>query len=324
LSLEFKNELSVFGPQVRYFLKNIPTPTPPATKKTPIRNALPLILSTLARFNYFINFGAKLWCVNWFQTYSYIGYVLNSKRLKHSRVNHSTVNELLVLSLDKTRQYYHFEKIDTIRQQYLANKTRISITDKGAGSQFGTVKSKTIAQIARHSAIQQKYGELLSRLIINFKPLNIIELGTSLGISTLYLSLPNKATPVTTIEACSQCASIAKQTFNQQHCNNIQTNIATFDEALPSIIAKSNQIDVAFIDGNHRGDATFNYFQLLLQKSHSNTIFVFDDIHWTRDMFEAWQTICRHPQVSLTIDLFQFGVVFFHPQTEKQHLTIKY
>lgn len=262
--------------------------------------------------------------MNWFQTYSYIGYVLNAKSLKHSSIKHNTINELLALSLDKTRQYYHFHKIGSVRQQYLANKTQVSITDKGAGSQFGTVKSKTIAQIARHSAIQQKYGELLSRLIINFKPRNIIELGTSLGISTLYLSLPNKTAPVITIEACNQCASIAKQTFIQQHCNNIQTNIATFDEALPSIIANCNHIDFAFIDGNHRGDATLNYFHLLLQKSHSNTIFVFDDIHWTRDMFEAWQTICQHPQVSLTIDLFQFGIVFFHPQTKKQHLTIKY
>lgn len=262
--------------------------------------------------------------MNWFQTYSYIGYVVKSKRLKHSSINNLTINELLNLSLDKTRQYYHFDKIDMIREQYLVNKARISVTDKGAGSQFGAVKSKTIAQIAKHSAIQQKYGELLSRLIISFKPPSIIELGTSLGISTLYLSLPNKGTRVTTIEACSQCASIAQQTFNQQLCNNIQTNIATFDEALPTILAHCKRIDFAFIDGNHRGDATLNYFHLLLQKSHSNTIFVFDDIHWTRDMFEAWQTICQHPQISLTIDLFQFGIVFFHPQTEKQHLTIKY
>lgn len=228
------------------------------------------------------------------------------------------------MSLDKSRQYYHFDNIDTIRQQYIANKTSIAVTDKGAGSKFGPVKTKTIAQIARHSSIKKKYGELLSRLITNFNPSNIIELGTSLGISTLHLSLPRKSTPIVTIDACSECANLAAQTFKQQECNNIQINIATFDDVLPQIIENIHQIDFVFIDGNHRGDATLNYFHLLLQKSHSNTIFVFDDIYWTQDMNQAWKTICQHPKVTLTVDVFQFGIVFFHPQTEKQHITINF
>jgi predicted O-methyltransferase YrrM len=83
------------------------------------------------------------------------------------------------------------------------------------------------------------------------------------------------------------------------------------------------KLDLVFFDGNHQKVPTLDYFHHCLTKAHENSIFIFDDIHWSSEMDEAWQQIQGHEQVSLTIDLFQFGLVFFRKGIAKQHFTLR-
>ena len=85
------------------------------------------------------------------------------------------------------------------------------------------------------------------------------------------------------------------------------------------------KINLAFIDGNHRKEPTLHYFSELLKKSTNDSIFIFDDIHWSSEMEEAWNLIQQHDSVTLTVDLFFIGLVFFSTDFKvKQHFTIRF
>jgi len=120
-------------------------------------------------------------------------------------------------------------------------------------------------------------------------------------------------------------ADIAGKTFNRLGLKNIELTTGNFDDALPSLLSKLNTVDLAFIDGNHRKEPTLNYFQQLLNHSAPSTILIFDDIHWSADMEAAWTEIKQHPSITLTIDLFFIGIVFFNTDfNHKQHFSIRF
>jgi predicted O-methyltransferase YrrM len=166
---------------------------------------------------------------------------------------------------------------------------------------------------------------VLYRLTRHYQPNNIIELGTSLGITTSYLALANPAVSVTTIEGSDAIAAIAEDNFKKLNSQNVRLIRGNFDTVLAPLIESTPSMDLAFIDGNHRYQPTMNYFHRLLTKTHANTILIFDDIHWSADMEKAWQEIKDHPSVQYTIDIFFLGFVFFRSEFKvKQHFTIRY
>ena len=150
-------------------------------------------------------------------------------------------------------------------------------------------------------------------------------MGTSFGITTAYLATGNKNAKVYTLEGSEQIAAIAKKNFSELGLNNIDLIEGNFEQTLPALFSKTGTIDFAFIDGNHRRTAVLEYFSMLLNSSNGSTILVFDDIHWSREMEEAWKDICQHPAVTLTIDLFFIGLVFVNPCIKaKQHFRIRF
>jgi len=216
-------------------------------------------------------------------------------------------------------------KIEQLRKGLLNNKTVLTIQDLGAGSRVNSSKEKTVRQIAKSALKSKRLAEVLFRLIRNYQPKNIIELGTSLGITTAYLSEANPAANITTIEGSKSIAAVAKENLQELNCNNIQLLQGNFDQLLPSIISQLPSVDVAYIDGNHRYQPTINYFHELLSKTHSNSILVFDDIHWSEEMEKAWEEIKSHQSVKYTIDIFFLGFVFFRDEFKvKQHFSIRF
>ena len=106
---------------------------------------------------------------------------------------------------------------------------------------------------------------------------------------------------------------------------NIQLVEGNFDHTLDQVLKSTTPFDFVFIDGNHRLEPTVRYFNQILPNLHANSIVVLDDIHWSKEMEQAWETIQQHPAVSLTIDLFFIGIVFFRAeQKEKEHFTIRF
>ncbi len=162
-------------------------------------------------------------------------------------------------------------------------------------------------------------------MVNHYQPKFILELGTSLGITSSYMASAQPNAKVTTMEGAKAVAAVAQKNFNALGLQNINIVQGNFDNTLPGVLKKTNVVDLAFVDGNHRREPTLQYFEQLLQKSNDNTILVFDDIHWSAEMEQAWASIQAHPRVTLTIDLFFIGLVFFRAEQKvKQHFTVRF
>ncbi len=256
------------------------------------------------------------------QIKSYINYKKNSIG-KHG-VHSPFVFDLMRQVFDKQDTFYAFDLIEKFRESLKLDNTILHIEDLGAGSKTNSSDKRTVRQIIKSSSKAPKYGQLLFRLANYFEVDNIIELGTSLGISTLYLANSRRYSKIYTLEGSKEIAKKAKANFKKMKLNNIEIITGNFDATLTPLLDKLEKIDFVFFDGNHKEKPTLQYFEKCLAKIHNNTIFVFDDIYWSQEMTNAWQTIKAHQKVTTTIDIFEMGIVFFKKELPKQNLIIKY
>jgi predicted O-methyltransferase YrrM len=226
--------------------------------------------------------------------------------------------------IDK-RNFYAYNQVEALRRKLLQNEALIEVEDFGAGSAISKTNQRSIASIARHAAKSKKWAQLLFRIVNYYQPKTILELGTSLGISTAYMALANPQARIITAEGSAAIAAEAKRNFQSLQCTNIQQVTGNFDDTLPGILTALPQIDLAFIDGNHRYEPTVRYFNQLLPYLHAGSIVIFDDIHWSADMEKAWEAVRENQSVQLSIDLFSIGLVFFSDQFKvKQHFSIRF
>jgi predicted O-methyltransferase YrrM len=202
-----------------------------------------------------------------------------------------------------------------------SDKRKINVIDLGAGS-INKNKERSIASISRNAATPIKYCSLLNTLIKEYKPSKIIELGTSLGISTAAMALASPDIKVYTIEGSPELASVAKENFKKLELNNIEQLIGPFDEHLPMLLSKISPPFIAFVDGNHRYKPTIKYFEMIAAKSDNQSIIVIDDIHWSEEMGQAWDEICTNPKVTVSIDLYRMGIVFFNKGLLQQRFNL--
>lgn len=226
--------------------------------------------------------------------------------------------------INKT-QYAAYITVESLRNDLLQNHEEIEVEDFGAGSAMDKTGKRRIASIAKHAAKPKKFGQLLYRVVQYYKPSTILELGTSLGITTCYLSLANTEATVVTMEGAPVVASLAKKNFEKLHLDNVKIIEGNFDDTLAGVVNDVPTLDFVFLDGNHRMQPTVRYFNEVLTRINSDSIIVVDDIHWSTDMENAWQVIKDHPSVQCSIDLFFIGIVFFRNEFhEKQHFTIRF
>lgn len=220
--------------------------------------------------------------------------------------------------------FYDFEPIERIRERFIRDETRIQVTDFGVGGEREQIHLTTVQEVARKSLNTAKYGRLLFRLVNHFQPKTIIELGTSLGITTLYLATPVAKSKIYTIEGCPVIQQLAKKAFQQAGRQNIVSINGEFDKELPLVLNKLEYVDMVYIDGNHRYQPTMNYFNQCLEKITDNSVFIFDDINWSREMTHAWKDIKKHPSVTVSVDLYRLGIVLFKKELLKQDFVLRY
>lgn len=260
----------------------------------------------------------------------YLNYYFTASNGKGHGIHSPFVFHFITRVLNDKTAYPEYKQVEKLRKQLLNDNTVLTIEDFGAGSAVNKTNTRTVAAIAKNSAKPKKFGQLIFRMIKEYQPQTIIELGTSLGITTSYLSLAKPNAKLVTMEGAKEVAAAAKRNFSivkLQNCSLIEGN---FDNTLSAVVralseAEGTVVDFAFIDGNHRQAPTEKYFQELLPKTNNHSILIFDDIHWSREMEQAWKTIKSHPSVRCTIDLFFIGVVIFRQEfREKQHFTIRF
>ncbi len=255
----------------------------------------------------------------------YFNYYFKAQNGKGHGVHSPFVFDFIIHVLNDTKRYECYPKLESLRKQLLKNNTTIEVEDFGAGSAIIPFKNRKVKDIANSSLKKKKYAQLLFRIAKYYHSKNIVELGTSFGISTCYLASANINSKGTTFEGSHNIAQIAINNFKQTGLNNIELIEGNFEKTLPSFIDITQNVDFLFIDGNHRKKATLEYFDIFLKKSTTQSIFIFDDIHWSEEMEEAWKLIQQHDSVTLTIDLFFIGLVFFSPDFKvKQHFTIRF
>ena len=214
--------------------------------------------------------------------------------------------------------------MELIRKKLLLSKRTLTVEDMGAGSRVFKSNQRKIKDIVKHSAKKPKYAQLLFKLVNYYQPNAILELGTSLGLTTTYLAKARKKAKVYSFEGSAEICKAAKNTFKSLRVKNVQLIQGNFNVTLSETLPKIAVLDFAFFDGNHQKKPTLDYFNQCLEKANEHSVFVFDDIHWSDEMTEAWEEIKAHPEVTLTVDIFQFGIVFFRKGVEKQHFVLRY
>jgi predicted O-methyltransferase YrrM len=257
----------------------------------------------------------------WFQIKAYLKFLWYSK-------NEHAVHSPFVFSLITKCFYDKKSKPEyAILQQYrnalLENKNTIEVTDFGAGSRVFKSNKRVVAQIAETAGISSKRARLLYRIVNYFQPSSILEIGTSLGLATSALALGNKNAQITTLEGCPNTANQCQLQLQKFNINNVACVVTEFSEYLKTLNSQPTTHNLIYFDGNHSKEATLEYFELLLPAITNDSVWIFDDIHWSVEMETAWEMIKKHPKVSVTIDTFQWGLVFFRREQPKEHFVIR-
>jgi len=256
-----------------------------------------------------------------FQIKSYLKFLWKSKN-EHA-VHSPFVFNLLTKCFYDKKPKPEYSILKNYRKSLLENKNFIEVTDFGAGSKVFKSNKRQISKIAQTAGISPKRAELLFRVTNYFKPKNILEIGTSLGLATSALALGNTKAKVVTIEGCPQTGGTAKNQLDKFECKNVETIISEFESFLISENIQATNYNLIYFDGNHSKKATLAYFEVLLQTIDNDSVWIFDDIHWSPEMEEAWEIIKNHPKVKVTIDTFQWGFVFFRYEQPKEHFIIR-
>ena len=253
---------------------------------------------------------------------SYLKFLYNSKN-EHG-VHSPFVFDLVTKCFYDKTKYPEYFILKNYRKSLLENKNFIEVTDFGAGSRVFKSNKRQISKIAKTAGISPKRAELLFRITKYFQPETILEIGTSLGLATSALSLGNTNAKITTLEGCPNTLAVAKNLFQVSgfKLKNIEFVNTEFSSYLKTATENCDW-KLIYFDGNHSKQATLDYFELLLPTITNETVWIFDDIHWSKDMEEAWETIKNHSKVTVTIDTFQWGIVFFRSEQEKEHFIIR-
>jgi predicted O-methyltransferase YrrM len=220
--------------------------------------------------------------------------------------------------LEDDRWFYAFSEVEDLRDFLSPDRTEIEVTDLGAGSQVTPGRRRSIGNLVKYSASRPFICQWLFKTVAHTRPKTMLELGTSLGISTAYQAAASLSARFVTIEGCPNVAMYARKNLEMLNVKNVEQRVGRFEEVLPGALQSLGPLDYAFIDGNHRREPTLRYFEQCLEHAHEGSVFVFDDIHWSAEMVEAWETIRLHPRVSVSIDLFFIGLVFFRKENKVQ------
>lgn len=252
---------------------------------------------------------------------SYLNFLWNSKN-EHG-VHSPFVFSLVTKCFYDKKKYPEYSILKNYRKSLLENKNTIEVTDFGAGSRVFKSNTRAINQVAQNAGISTKRAELLFRITNYIKPESVLEIGTSLGLATAALSLGNPKAKITTLEGCPETSSVAKKQFDEFGLENINSEVTEFSSYLKNSQLPASNFQLIYFDGNHSKAATLQYFELLLPTITNDSVWIFDDIHWAQGMEEAWETIQQHPKVTVTIDTFQWGIVFFRTEQPKEHFIIR-
>lgn len=254
---------------------------------------------------------------------AYLKFLFNSK--SRYQIHSPFIYNFLTKVIKNKKEDSEYQKVKDLRAELRRNKEILNIEDFGAGTRDHSAMKiqRSISEIARRTSVQNKFAKMLFRCINHFQPKTILEFGTSLGLSSVLFALAAPKAKVYTMEGSVEILQEAEKNFQKLKLSNIWTIKGNFDDILPKKLEELKKLDFVFFDGNHQKEPTIDYFEKCLPYKHNDSIFVFDDIHWSTGMQEAWEYIKAHPETIVTIDLFFMGIVFFKKELSKEEFMYK-
>jgi len=259
-----------------------------------------------------------------FRASKYLKYILISRHKTGHGIHSPFVFDLVSRVFRNKIDHDIVSNIEKVRKRLISDRRSIIVKDLGAGSEKLKTQLRKVSDITRYSPVTKKYGVLLSNLAAEFGKPFIIEFGTSFGISTMYMAAACPDAMIYTMEGCPATAEMAYQSFEETGLNNIKVFIGSFDEILPEIANSAIKPGLVFIDGDHRKEPVLNYFNRIAEISDNKTVIIIDDIYYSKEMEEAWNEIKRYEKVSVTVDIFRMGIVFFRAGINHNSYIIRY
>jgi len=241
------------------------------------------------------------------------------------------VFDLYQTAIKKQKNISKFNPIENNRTKLLNSQEIITYSDLGAGSNLlSTETKKVVKHLAKAHLKPARIAQIIHQIVLKYKYKNVIELGTSLGITSSYIASAIKEnhqfeeSNFTTIEGIHDLRNVALKQFEELELSKYVNSIeGDFNEKLDEVLSNYKNFDVFFVDGNHTYQATMEYFYKALPKAHNNSVFIFDDIYWSPGMTKAWKEIKQDKNVLQTVDLFFIGLVFFRTEQNRQHFKLR-
>ena len=283
---------------------------------------------------------------------SWLKHQLTARNTGGHGVHSPYLFEWVRMVMSDKNTYYVWDEIEEIRQEMLKDTRELEFVDYGSGGPLPTSPSKgrsanmrRVCDIAKGSLARRKEAQLLARLVgwlgrplltsplrggigdeasEDRKGLTIVELGTSLGVTTAYLAAMDSRNKVVTYEGCPAVAEVARANWEKLGLSNIACVVGEITvDSLQLTVDRLSGIDVAFIDANHTCEATLTYFNALASRVYEKSVVVVDDIHYNEDMEKAWKAICADERVTTTMDLYRMGLVFFDKHYWRKHYKMR-
>jgi predicted O-methyltransferase YrrM len=255
------------------------------------------------------------------KVFSYLKFFWKSKN-EHG-VHSPFVFELVTKCFYDKKKYPEYKLINEYRNKLLANNNTLEVTDFGAGSKVFNSNTRKISLIVKNAGISAKKALLLYRIVQYFKPDTVLEIGTSVGLAISAISVASSNSKITSLEGCKQTQTVAKNMFQEFGWENTQFITTEFSVFFKNPDLKTKKYQLIYFDGNHSKKATLDYFEQLLPTVSNESVWIFDDIHWNKEMEIAWEIIQKRAEVSVSIDIYQWGLVFFRKEQRKEHFVIR-
>lgn len=254
-----------------------------------------------------------------FQILSWLRHALTATNTHGHGIHSPRLFNIVQNVIDNPYPYYAFRDLERYRQVLLNDTTELNITD------YGTGKSgrRTVAQVARTSLADKKQAQFIARLTADLQPENILELGTSLGLTTAYMATACGSARLVTMEGCANIAARAQKTLDTFKCSNTTIIVGDIDSTLQKTLDSTGSIDLLYIDANHTAEALCRYFDRCADKMSAKGIAIIDDIYWSEDMNSGWQQLTRHPKVTASFDLYRCGLLLTDPNLPRRTYKIR-
>ena len=216
------------------------------------------------------------------------------------------------------------EVIEELRNSLSGNRELLEIEDYGAGSRFASGNRRSVQNLVKRTAVSRKKGNLLARIAAYMHPGVIIELGTGMGFSSMYMGMGSPDSKIFSCEGSKAIANLARKNMQEIGADNVHISVGKFMDWLPGMLSRSYDELMVFLDGDHRGERLLEYCSIIIEKARGKAVLVIDDIHWSTEMYTAWKMLLKREEVSLGLEIYNTGIVFVGCDIQKDHFIIRF